>query len=211
MELSVKQIEALKHIRNRIAHAGHPPSVRELQVLLGYLSPRSAALILEQLAELGFLRRGTDGKLRLLRDLPGDRAHGRTVEVPLVGSAPCGSPLLAEQNVEAHIPVSVRLARPPHRYFLLRAVGKSMDRAGINDGDLVLVRQQPTAENGDRVVALIDDEATIKEFHRKGDAVLLLPRSSKKFSPIVLTTDFQVQGVVQATIPHWAEEDEVTP
>src|SRR5258706_46336 len=202
MDLSAKQLEALKHIRNRIVHLGRPPSVRELQASLGYQSPRSAAMILEQLAELGFLRRRADGKLQLLRNIPGDSAHARTVEVPLVGAAPCGSPLLAEQNVEARIPVSDRLARPPHRYFLLRAIGDSMDQAGIEEGDLVLVKQQPAAENGDRVVALIDDEATIKEFRGTKGAVVLRPRSSNPtHQPIVLTTDFQVQGVVVTTVP----------
>lgn len=208
MDLSAKQLKALKHIRNEIAHSGQPPSVRELQALLGYQSPRSAAQILGQLAQLGFLRRRADGKLQLLRDLPDDSAHARTVEIPLVGVAPCGSPLLAEQNIEAQIPVSIRLAPPPHRYFLLRASGDSMNGAGINDGDLVLVRQQPTAEDGDRVVALIDDEATIKEFHRKGNTVVLMPRSSEAHRPIVLTSDFLVQGVVQATIGPWKGEGE---
>ena len=202
MDLSPQQLKALKHIRNRIVHAGQPPSVRELQALLGYQSPRSAAQILGQLAQLGFLRRRADGKLQLLRDLPDDSAHGRTVEIPLVGIAPCGAPLLAEQNIEARIPVSIRLARPPHRYFLLRAIGDSMDQAGIEEGDLVLVRQQPAAENGDRIVALIDDEATIKEFRGTKGAVVLRPRSSNPtHQPIVLTTDFQVQGVVVATVP----------
>jgi repressor LexA len=200
MNLSSKQLEALRHIRNRIAHDGRTPSVRELRDLLGYQSPRSAAQILEQLADLGYVRRRPDGRLQLLRDLPEDPSNARTVEVALVGTAPCGAPLLAEQNVEARIPVSVRLARPPHKYFLLRAVGESMNRAGIDDGDLVLVRQQTSAENGDRVVALIDDEATIKEFQHKGETVLLVPRSSKPFKPIVLTNDFRVQGVVVATI-----------
>jgi repressor LexA len=77
-----------------------------------------------------------------------------------------------------------------------------MNRAGIESGDLVLVRQQPTAEEGDRVVALIDDKATIKEFHRKGEVITLQPQSKNKaHQPIYLTSDFQVQGVVVATIP----------
>jgi repressor LexA len=81
-----------------------------------------------------------------------------------------------------------------------------MDRAGINDGDLVLVRQQTTAMNGDRVVALIDDEATIKEFRKTGEAVVLLPRSSnRKHQPIVLDREFQIQGVVVNVIPNLNE------
>lgn len=199
--ITSKELEALRHIRNRIVHEGHGPSVRELQRLLGYDYPNAAAYILRRLAERGFIKRRDDGKLQLIRDLPHDASHAQTVEVPLVGSAPCGAPLLAEQNIEALIPVAVGLARPPARHFLLRARGDSMDLAGIQDGDLVLVRLQEVAEEGDRVVALIDDEATIKVFHRGGDAILLQPKSTNpKHKPIVLTTDFLIQGVVRATI-----------
>ena len=205
--LSAKELAALRHIRNRIAHGGQAPSIRELQSHLGYRSPRSAAEILERLADLGHVRRRADGKLQFLRDTPEAALQARTVDVPLVGSAPCGAPLLAEQNIEAMIPVSVGLARTPGKYFLLRANGDSMNLAGIEDGDLVLVRQQATAESGDRVVALIDDEATIKEIRFTNDAVALMPRSRiKTHKPIYLTTDFQIQGVVKATVPGWTKE-----
>jgi repressor LexA len=200
--LSPKEAQALRHIRNRVVHGDQAPSVRQLQDALGYRSPNAAAYLLQRLIEAGFLRRRADGKLQLLRDSPEDPAHARTVHVPLVGTVTCGVPLLAEENIEALIPVSLRLARPPHRYFLLRAQGDSMDRAGINNGDLVLVRQQQAALDGDRIVALIDDEATVKELRRGRDAITLWPRSSNTaHKPIVLTTDFQVQGVVVATIP----------
>jgi repressor LexA len=169
---------------------------------LGYLSPRSAAVILEQLTAAGYVRRREDGELQLLQMPAAERDNARTVEVPLVGSAPCGAPLLAEENVEAYVRVSDRLARPHHRYFLLRAVGDSMREAGIPDQALVLVRQQSTAENGQIVVALIDDEATIKEFRRGPNSVTLVPRSrNSKHQPIVLTRDFVIQGIVVAAIP----------
>lgn len=200
--LSPKEIEAIRHIRNALVHTGQAPSVRQLQRLLGYRSPRSAADILDQLAERNIIRRRAGGKLQLLEHPDSDQQHARTVDVPLVGSVACGTPILTEENIEAKLPVSIRLARPPHRYFILRAVGDSMDAAGIKDRDLVLVRQQPVAENGDRVVALIDNEATIKLFRRSSDAVVLAPRSrNDKHRPIVLTEDFVIQGVVIATIP----------
>jgi repressor LexA len=205
--LSIKELEALRHIRNAILHAGRAPSVRELQELLGYRSPRSAADILERLLTAGFVQRRKNGRLQLVRDIPEDTAHARTVDVPLVGTAPCGAPLLAEENIEAMIPVSLQLARPPHRYFLLHASGTSMNEAGIEDRDLALVRQQSTAAPGDRVVALIDDEATIKEFHRSKETVVLKPRSTDKcHKPIFLSSEFQIQGVVVATIPNWEKE-----
>lgn len=199
--LNEKELEALRVIRNRIAHGERPPSVRELAEYLGYSSPNAAAYVLERLTEAGYIQRRHNGRLQVLRDLPMDNSQAHTVRVPLVGAAPCGAPLLAEENVDAWIDVSDRLARPPHKYFLLRAVGTSMNRAGIDDGDLALVRQQAMADNGDRVVALIDDEATIKVFRRAGDVVALEPHSSdKSHKPIILTSDFRVQGVVEATI-----------
>lgn len=205
--LTRKELEALRHIRNRIVHGEEPPSVRELQELLGYGSPNAAAYVLGQLMRRRYIQRRKNGKLQLLKHAVEDLAHARTVLVPLVGSVPCGAPLLAQENVTAVLPVSTALARPPHRYFLLRASGDSMNLAGIQDGDLVLVRQQPTAESGQNVVALIDDEATLKEFRRTPNLVALLPRSkNKEHKPIILSDDFQVQGVVVATIPNLEKE-----
>lgn len=204
--LSSKENDALRFIRNSLVHGLGSPSVRDVQNELGYKSPRSAALVLEGLIEAGYLERRENGGLRILRDLEEEQGHARTVLVPLVGSAPCGTPLLAEENIEAMIPVSVSLAKPGHRYFLLTAKGTSMDLAGIEDGDLVLVRQQATADDGKVVVALIDNEATIKEFRRTTSAIVLTPRSrSPEHHPIILTRDFQIQGLVVTAIPKSTE------
>jgi repressor LexA len=200
-QLSIKAREALRHIRNSVMHQGRVPSVRDLMNVMLYKSPRSAMLLLEELEEKSFLEKKKDGGYRLLKDLEESNV-ARTVTVPLIGIVPCGAPLLAEENIEAWIPVSISLARPGGKYFLLQAQGDSMNEAGIDDGDLILVKQQPTAENGQKVVALIDDEATVKEFQKKGDVVALLPRSSNpKHKPIILEYEFQVQGIVIATIP----------
>jgi repressor LexA len=203
MPFSAKELETIRIIRNSLMTRGRVPSVREVMTELGYRSPRSAAVLMEQLEEKGVLKKRTDGSIILVEQATGadDRSHAQTVDIPLVGSAACGMPILATENVEALIPVSVKLAKPPHKYFLLRAKGDSMNEKGINDGDLVLVRQQQTADNGQDVVALIDDEATIKEFHKSGQAVVLKPRSDNaKHRPIVLTNDFRVQGVVVTAI-----------
>ncbi|MDM4771173.1 transcriptional repressor LexA [Solimonas sp. SE-A11] len=201
----LKPIErkALKFIRNRIAHGGSPPSVRDVQNELGYQSPRSAAQVIDRLIAAGFVRRrAADRALQVVRMPTEAREMALTVQVPLVGTVSCGLPILAAENIEAMVAVSVRLARPPHRYFLLRAEGDSMNEAGIDDGHLVLVRQQHTADEGEKVVALVDDEATIKEFRRTADAIVLMPRSSnKKHKPIILTHDFSIQGVVVTSIP----------
>lgn len=196
------ELKAIRYIRNFLMHRGHMPSIRKLGRDLGYSSPRSASMIVEKLLEKGALQRKKDGSLQFI-DVPfNDEFRAQTVAVPLVGLVPCGTPMLAEENIEALIPVSTKLAKPPHKYFLLRAQGDSMDQKGINDGDLLLVRQQATADNGDIVVALIDDSATVKEFHRNDNTIILMPRSANKsHQPIVLDRDFKIQGIVVATIP----------
>ncbi|MFH1360695.1 MAG: transcriptional repressor LexA [Candidatus Omnitrophota bacterium] len=203
MTMSSRELAAIREIRNSLMHRGRVPSIRELMNSLGYRSPRSAAVIYENLIEKGVLRRKRDGSFQFVKGLEDDTIRAQTVDVPLVGSIFCGVPILAEENVEAMIPVSTKLAKPSNKYFLLRAKGDSMDQKGINDGDLLLIRQQATAENGDIVVALIDDEATVKEFHANGETVILKPHSrNKKHQPIVLTRDFQVQGVMITAIPN---------
>ncbi|TMI67703.1 MAG: repressor LexA [Bacteroidetes bacterium] len=195
-----KDLEGYAFIRNEIMHTGVTPSLRNIGRVVGYKSPRSVQLMLERLQRMGLLRYES-GKIRLnQRNTPS--MSEQTVEVPLVGSVTCGSPALAEQDVQAVIQVSVKLAKPGHRYFLLRASGNSMNKSGISDGDLVLVRQQATANEGDKVVALIDDEATIKHFHRERGIVVLKPNSTgNQFMPIVLSNEFLIQGVVVNTIP----------
>jgi len=197
-----KELEAIREIRNSLMHVGRIPSMRELMSSLGYRSPRSASLIVDKLIKKGVLRRKEDGGLQFVKSLGDDTTRAQTVDVPLVGMVSCGAPMLAEENIQAKIPVSTKLAKPPHHYFLLKAKGDSMNLKGINDGDLVLVRQQTTARNGDAVVAFINDEATIKEFYSAGETVVLKPRSkNKQHQPIVLTKDFQIQGVVITAVP----------
>ncbi|MBN2754674.1 MAG: repressor LexA [Candidatus Goldbacteria bacterium] len=199
--LSSKETELIKAVRNTLMK-GHSPSVRELMEELGYKSPRSTAELIKKLAAKGYVRRNAEGDLQIIENFSGDESRVQTVEVPLVGQVACGSPILAEENIEQMIPVSTRIASPPYRYYMLRAKGDSMNLAGINDGDAVLVRQQGTARNKEIVVALIDDEATIKEFNKSGDMVLLKPKSSNlKHKPIILTNDFMIQGIVVTTIP----------
>jgi len=182
-----------------VVHSGVTPSLREIGRAIGYNSPRSVQLMLARLQKRGVLAY-SNGEVKLsLRRTP--VMSEQTVEVPLVGSVACGLPSLAEQDPEAMVQVSTRIARPGHTYFLLRAHGTSMNAVGINPGDLVLVRQQASAEEGDKVVALINDQATIKEFHRDREVVILKPRSrSKEHKPIVLSENFLIQGVVTSVL-----------
>lgn len=196
------ELKAIKYIRNFLMHRGHMPSIRKLGRDLGYSSPRSASMIVEKLLEKGVLQRKKDGALQFIDINFHDEFRAQTVAVPLVGIVACGAPMLAEENIEALIPVSIKLAKPQYRHFLLRADGDSMNEKGINEGDLLLIKQQATANNGDIVVALIDDSATIKEFHRNDSTIILMPRSTNKsHQPIVLDRDFKIQGIVVATIP----------
>jgi len=198
-------METVREIRNSIQKRGRAPSVREIMKSLGYKSPRSAAKIIDSLIKKSVLGRKFDGSLRILQSMVDDPAHATTIDIPLVGNVACGMPILAEENMEAMIPVSTELARPPKRYFFLRARGNSMDQKGIKEGDLVLVREQQDADNGDTIVALIDSEATIKEICKTDCAVILKPKSSDPVhQPIILTKNFQVQGKVIATIPRGA-------
>lgn len=187
-------------IRDQIVHSGVTPSLREIGRAVGYSSPRSVQLMLDRLQKRGLMSY-VKGVIKLSARKTAVMGE-RTIEVPLVGSVACGLPSLAEQDPEALIEVSTRIARPGHAYFLLRAKGTSMNKSGIKHGDLVLVQQRPIAEEGEKVVALINDEATIKHFHRQGDVVVLKPNSTdKSHKLIVLSDEFIIQGVVVATLP----------
>jgi repressor LexA len=198
--LSDKDKRAYSLIRHHLLHKGKKPTLEDINQVTGGKSPRSASLVIERLTKLGFLRKyGRNLKLTEKRI---DAETISTVNVPLVGRVACGLPMLAQENVEAFIPVSTTLAKPKEKYFLLRASGDSMNIAGINSGDLILVRQQSSANDGEQVVVLVNDEATVKEFHHKGNYITLLPRSTNPIhKPIILTEDCAIQGVVKAVIP----------
>jgi repressor LexA len=202
--ISNKELAALRVIRNFLMKNGKMPSVRELMKEMDYRSPRSAAVILQNLIDKNILGKKGDGTIRLIEyELGQSEVNSeQTVKIPLLGTIACGLPVLAEENIEAMISVSTKLVKPNDKYFLLKASGDSMNEKGINDGDLLLVKQQNTAETGDMVVALIDDEATVKELKINDDNVILLPRSSNKtHMPIILSRNFRVQGIVVSTIP----------
>jgi repressor LexA len=198
--LSESEIKAVRQIRNAIMRYGKPPSVRALMKSMGFSSPRAVSYLLEKLSDKGIVKRGPEG-LRIVSDFNGDESRISTVDIPLVGEVACGSPILAEQNIVDSIPVSITLAKPPHKYFMLKAKGDSMNKKGINHGDLLLIRQQQTARNGDLVVVLIDDEATVKEFRDMGDTVALVPHSTNpKHKPIIIDHHFLIQGVVHKVL-----------
>lgn len=202
-DLSQKELTAYRFIRNQLVHYNHAPSVRQVMKQLELTAPRSAELVINSLIERGLLqRRPSDGKLHISEDFLLSNENITTVSLPLVGRVAAGSPILAEENVEAYIAVDERLVKGSAKdHFLLRVCGNSMNLRGINDGDLAIVKVQPDASPGQNVVALINDEATIKEYVPSSDKVILRPHSTDKSNqPIILHEDFMIRGVVIGTV-----------
>jgi repressor LexA len=175
--------------------------VEELKKALGVGSKRTVLRYLEWLEDTGDIGR-SPGTARSIRALGTGTQGLQTIPIPIVGTAPAGPLMLAEQNVDGWVQLPKKMAPGRTRHFLLRVRGSSMNKARvagekIESGDLVLVRQQPTADDGEIVVALIDDEATIKRFITKPGYCVLKPEStSSDHRPIVVDRDFRVQGVV---------------
>lgn len=202
-DLSQKELVAYRYIRNQLVHYNHAPSVREVMKQLGSNAPRSAELVINSLIERELLqRRKESGKLQLTDDILTSSESISTVNLPLVGRVAAGVPILAEENVEAYIPVDGRLLRGNAQdHYLLRVYGNSMNLKGINDGDLAIVKIQPSAERGQNVVALINDEATVKEFIPAEGKIILKPHSTdKSIQPIILQDDFLIRGVVVGAV-----------
>ncbi|MFO7650753.1 MAG: transcriptional repressor LexA [bacterium] len=176
----------LDFIQRYTTQHGFAPSVREIALAVGIKSTRAVQYHLDILVRDGLLER----QGRRARTL---RTAQRPDALPLIGRIAAGSPLLAVENVESQFTLE-RF----HDCFLLRVQGESMTGAGIIDGDLVVVRQQATAEEGEIIAALLDNEATVKRFERSGETVVLRPENPQ-FEPIIVDparTDFRIIGVV---------------
>lgn len=201
IQLNEKDKKAFNLIRTKLIQEGKKPTLEEINKVTGGKSPRSASIVIERLVRLGFLK-WVGVNLRLVENSPLNPVSIETVDVPLVGIVTCGLPMLAEENIETYLQVSTNLAKKGSKYFLLRASGTSMNEAGIQDQDILLIKQQAVADNGQKVVALINDEATVKIFERTRSAIILRPKSTDpKHKPIVVTEDCQIQGVVVAVLP----------
>ena len=203
MGLTKRQQQVLDYIREEIVDKGYPPSVREIGEALGLSSSSTVHSHLSSLEAKGLLRRDPS-KPRALELLgnaalsPVDRLpfDDRKVTVlPLVGRVAAGAPILAEENIEDEIPLPTDVVGDTTS-FLLRVQGDSMIEAGILDGDHVAVRQQSTATNGDIVVAMLDEEATVKRFFRESDRIRLQPEN-ETMEPIYVR-DVVILGKVVA-------------
>ncbi|MBE0476732.1 MAG: transcriptional repressor LexA [Coriobacteriia bacterium] len=197
-ELTRRQAQILDFIRAEIHRRGFPPSVREIGEAVGLSSSSTVHSHLAALEDKGFIRRDPSKPraLEVLDYRDTDRAvdYGQVSAVPLVGQVAAGVPILAAENIEATLPLPAELAG--ESTFILRVRGDSMVEAGILEGDYVVVRQQSTASNGDVVVAMLEDEATVKRFFREADRIRLQPENSA-MEPIY-TRDAAVLGKVVA-------------
>lgn len=175
--LTRKQQQVLNFIKSSIQRRGYPPSVREIGEALGIKSTSTVHAYLSRLERKGYIRRDPS-KPRAIGVVDEPPTGPRAAVVPLVGRVTAGQPILALQNIEDVFPVPAHLV-PDGEAFALRVRGDSMVGAGILDGDYVIVRRQSVAENGDIVVALLDDEATVKRFYRERDRIRLQPENPK--------------------------------
>ena len=186
-----------KSIRKLINRRNYPPTMKELGEALG-ISAASAHEHLNQLVDKGYVarERGKARSISILRE-PADQIPS-LVSVPLVGVVKAGAPVVADENILGDVLVDEDIARRG-KCFGLRVDGDSMVDAGIEDGDIVIVRRQPVAESGEIVVALVDDESTVKRLHIGGDHIELRPEN-RRYSPIVVgpEDDIRIVGKVVA-------------
>jgi len=171
--LTVKQQRVLEVIHEAIRRTGQPPTVREIGTQIGVASSCTVQRHLDALERKGVIRRNRYKYRSIeLADNPVP-PYIRALNVPVLGSIAAGSPILAQENIEDTFPLPLAMAGDEEKVFMLRVKGDSMVNAGIFDGDLVAVRQQATARNGEIVAALLEDEATVKRFFKEGKQVRL--------------------------------------
>jgi len=191
--LTPRQREILSYIKREVLRRGYPPSVREIGQAVGLHSSSTVHGHLGRLEEKGYIRRDPTKPraIELVNDP--DIVRKEIVNVPIVGRVTAGAPILAVENIEDFFPMPRDFASYED-VFMLKVRGDSMINAGILDGDYVVVRQQSHAQNGDIVVALIGDEATVKRFYNEGDHIRLQPENPS-MQPIV-ANDVQILGKV---------------
>ena len=185
-QLSDKQQQILEFIKRRILDKGYPPAVREICEAVHLKSTSSVHAHLESLEEKGYIRKDpTKPRAIEILDDEFNLARREIINIPVVGTVTAGEPILAVENIEEYFPML-----PNHisnkNTFMLHVRGESMINAGIFDGDMVIVEQQPTADNGDIVVAMIEDSATVKRFYKEDGYYRLQPENDT-MDPIIVS------------------------
>ncbi len=194
-KISPKQQEILEYIKSEILNRGFPPAVREICEAVHLKSTSSVHSHLETLEKNGYIRRdATKPRAIEIIDDNFNLVRKEVVNVPLVGAVAAGEPILAVENIETYFPIPAEYM-PNEQSFMLKVKGESMINAGIYDGDLVLVRQQNTAENGEIVVALLNDSATVKTFYKEKGHYRLQPENDA-MAPIIVKENLRILGKV---------------
>ena len=194
-KISPKQTEILEYIKSEIINRGFPPAVREICEAVNLKSTSSVHSHLETLERNGYIRRDpTKPRAIEIVDDNFNLTRRELVNVPVVGRVAAGEPILAVENVENYFQIPAEFM-PNSQTFMLNVKGESMINAGILDGDQILVQQQSTAENGDIVVALIDDSATVKTFYKEDGYYRLQPENDT-MEPIIVKDDLKILGKV---------------
>lgn len=193
-KISKKQEEILEFIKSELLQKGYPPAVREICEAVNLKSTSSVHSHLETLEKNGYIRRDpTKPRAIEITDDSFQLSRREMVNVPIIGRVAAGEPLLAEENIQDYFPIPAEFM-PNEQSFMLSVKGESMVNAGILDGDYVLVRQQANAENGDMVVALIDNGATVKRFFKEKDVFRLQPEND--FMQPILVKKVDILGKV---------------
>lgn len=196
-KISQKQSEILEYMKNEILNRGFPPSVREICEAVHLKSTSSVHSHLETLEKNGYIRRDpTKPRAIEIVDDNFNLVRRETVNVPIIGKVSAGQPLLAVENIDGYFPIPSEYM-PNNKTFMLVVQGDSMINAGIFNGDYVIVEQQQTAENGQKVVALVEDSATVKTFYKEDGHIRLQPENDT-MEPIIVEQDqfFQILGKV---------------
>ncbi|MCP1101064.1 repressor LexA [Aequitasia blattaphilus] len=195
-KITEKQTEILEYIKEQILERGFPPSVRDICKAVSLKSTSSVHAHLESLERNGFIRRDpTKPRAIEILDDNFNLFRREMANIPIVGQVAAGEPILAEQNIEEYYPLPVEFIRSNKQHFILKVQGESMINAGILDGDMVLVEEGNVASNGDMVVALIEDGATVKTFYKEEGIFRLQPEND--YMDPIYVSDLQILGHVK--------------
>lgn len=196
-ELTRRQQDIYDFIRERISADGMPPTRAEISAAFGFASPNAAESHLRALAQKGVIRleSGSARGIRLIQDITGSateavHAVAEMLRLPLIGRVAAGSPILAQEHIQKHLPIDPAMFSPKADY-LLQVRGLSMIDAGILEGDLLAVHRTSEARNGQIVVARVDDEVTVKRLQRRSGGIVELVAENPDFKPIVVDTASQ--------------------
>lgn len=193
-KITEKQSQILEYIKAEILTKGYPPSVRDICQAVNLKSTSSVHSHLETLEKNGYIRRDpTKPRTIEILDDSFNLVRREMVNVPIVGTVAAGQPILAVENIENYFPIPSEYM-PNEETFMLKVKGESMINAGILDGDNILVKRQTTAKNGDMVVALVEDSATVKTFYKENGHIRLQPENDY-MDPIILP-DVEIIGKV---------------